>query len=99
MKAALYTRTGPGAGVSPGRVGERVWLWLAAAGRRWGPPPREPAAQLTFGRDHRRAHARAHQVLERLAGIAVGPGRARQQAIRGPGEQPAIEQERLGLVQ
>jgi NADPH:quinone reductase len=25
-----------GAGVSPGRVGERVWLLLAAAGRRWG---------------------------------------------------------------
>jgi NADPH:quinone reductase len=25
-----------GAGVDPGRVGERVWLWLAAAGRRWG---------------------------------------------------------------
>jgi NADPH:quinone reductase len=25
-----------GAGIDPGRVGERVWLWLAAAGRRWG---------------------------------------------------------------
>ena len=25
-----------GAGVDPGRVGERVWLLLAAAGRRWG---------------------------------------------------------------
>jgi NADPH2:quinone reductase len=25
-----------GAGVDPRRVGERVWLWLAAAGRRWG---------------------------------------------------------------
>ena len=25
-----------GAGVDPGRAGERVWLWLAAAGRRWG---------------------------------------------------------------
>ena len=25
-----------GAGVDPGRVGERVWLWLAAAGRRCG---------------------------------------------------------------
>jgi NADPH2:quinone reductase len=25
-----------GEGVSPTRVGERVWLWLAAAGRRWG---------------------------------------------------------------
>ena len=27
---------GVGPGVNPGRVGERVWLWLAAAGRRWG---------------------------------------------------------------
>jgi NADPH2:quinone reductase len=25
-----------GDGVDPGRVGQRVWLWLAAAGRRWG---------------------------------------------------------------
>ena len=25
-----------GEGVDPGRVGQRVWLWLAAAGRRWG---------------------------------------------------------------
>ena len=25
-----------GDGVDAGRVGERVWLWLAAAGRRWG---------------------------------------------------------------
>jgi NADPH2:quinone reductase len=25
-----------GAGVDPARVGQRVWLWLAAAGRRWG---------------------------------------------------------------
>jgi NADPH2:quinone reductase len=25
-----------GAGVDPGRAGERVWLWLTAAGRRWG---------------------------------------------------------------
>ena len=25
-----------GSGVDPGRVGERVWLFLAAAGRRWG---------------------------------------------------------------
>ena len=27
---------GVGPGVNPGRVGERVWLWLAAAGRPWG---------------------------------------------------------------
>jgi NADPH:quinone reductase len=27
---------GVGAGVDPARVGERVWLWMAAAGRRWG---------------------------------------------------------------
>jgi NADPH:quinone reductase len=25
-----------GEGVDPGRIGQRVWLWLAAAGRRWG---------------------------------------------------------------
>ena len=25
-----------GSGVDPGRIGERVWLWMAAAGRRWG---------------------------------------------------------------
>jgi NADPH:quinone reductase len=25
-----------GDGVDPGRVGQRVWVWLAAAGRRWG---------------------------------------------------------------
>jgi NADPH:quinone reductase len=25
-----------GQGVDPGRSGERVWLWMAAAGRRWG---------------------------------------------------------------
>jgi NADPH2:quinone reductase len=25
-----------GGGVDPARVGQRVWLWLAAAGRRWG---------------------------------------------------------------
>jgi len=31
-----------GDGVDPARVGQRVWLWLAAAGRRWG-----TAAELT----------------------------------------------------
>lgn len=25
-----------GGGVDPGRIGQRVWLWLAAAGNRWG---------------------------------------------------------------
>jgi len=25
-----------GSGVDPARIGERVWLWMAAAGRRWG---------------------------------------------------------------
>jgi NADPH2:quinone reductase len=25
-----------GAGVDPGRIGQRVWTWLAAAGRKWG---------------------------------------------------------------
>jgi NADPH2:quinone reductase len=32
--AGVIEATGPG--VDPGRVGERVWLWMAAAGRRWG---------------------------------------------------------------
>jgi NADPH:quinone reductase len=32
--AGIIEAVGPG--VDPGRVGERVWLWLAAAGRRWG---------------------------------------------------------------
>src|SRR5207245_8677864 len=31
-----------GTGVDPARVGERVWLWLAAAGRRGGPPRSGP---------------------------------------------------------
>jgi NADPH2:quinone reductase len=32
--AGVIDAVGPG--VNPGRVGERVWLWLAAAGRPWG---------------------------------------------------------------
>jgi NADPH2:quinone reductase len=32
--AGVVEAVGPG--VDPGRVGERVWLWMAAAGRRWG---------------------------------------------------------------
>jgi NADPH:quinone reductase len=32
--AGIIEAVGPG--VDPGRVGQRVWLWLAAAGRRWG---------------------------------------------------------------
>jgi NADPH2:quinone reductase len=32
--AGIIEAVGPG--VDPGRVGERVWLWMAAAGRRWG---------------------------------------------------------------
>src|SRR5215469_6382042 len=32
--AGVIEAVGPG--VNPARVGERVWLWLAAAGRRWG---------------------------------------------------------------
>jgi len=44
-----------GAGVDPGRLGERVWLWLAAAGRRWGTAaewtvvPAQQAAPLPDG--------------------------------------------------
>jgi NADPH:quinone reductase len=36
-----------GEGVDPGRIGQRVWLWLAAAGRRWG-----TAAQWTVVPEH-----------------------------------------------
>jgi NADPH:quinone reductase len=32
--AGIIEAVGPG--TDPGRVGQRVWLWLAAAGRRWG---------------------------------------------------------------
>ena len=32
--AGVIEAVGPG--VNPERVGERVWVWLAAAGRRWG---------------------------------------------------------------
>src|SRR5690348_10908863 len=44
-----------GDGVDPGRVGQRVWLWLAAAGRRWGTAaewtvvPQEQAVPLPDG--------------------------------------------------
>jgi NADPH2:quinone reductase len=36
-----------GAGVDPGRIGQRVWLYLAAAGRRWG-----TAAEWTVVPEH-----------------------------------------------
>ena len=36
-----------GEGVDAGRIGQRVWLWLAAAGRRWG-----TAAQWTVVPEH-----------------------------------------------
>lgn len=36
-----------GAGVDPGRVGQRVWVWMAAAGRKWG-----TAAQWSVVPDH-----------------------------------------------
>ncbi|HTS99935.1 MAG TPA: NADPH:quinone reductase [Streptosporangiaceae bacterium] len=36
-----------GAGVDPGRAGQRVWLWMAAAGRRWG-----TAAEWTVVPEH-----------------------------------------------
>jgi NADPH2:quinone reductase len=36
-----------GEGVDPGRVGQRVWIWLAAAGRKWG-----TAAEWTVVPEH-----------------------------------------------
>ena len=44
-----------GEGVDPGRVGQRVWVWMAAAGRRWGTAaewtvvPAERAVRLPDG--------------------------------------------------
>lgn len=44
-----------GEGVDPGRVGERVWVWFAAAGQRWGTSaewtvvPAERAVRLPDG--------------------------------------------------
>jgi NADPH:quinone reductase len=44
-----------GEGVDPGRVGQRVWLWMAAAGNRWGTAaqwsvvPEEAAVPLPEG--------------------------------------------------
>lgn len=44
-----------GEGVDPGRVGQRVWVWMAAAGRRWGTAaewtvlPEERAVRLPDG--------------------------------------------------
>ena len=37
---------GVGPGVNPGRVGERVWLFLAAAAGAGGPPPSGPWCQI-----------------------------------------------------
>jgi NADPH2:quinone reductase len=51
--AGVIDAVGPG--VDPGRVGERVWLWLAAAGRPWGTAaeysvvPAEQAVKLPEG--------------------------------------------------
>jgi NADPH2:quinone reductase len=38
-----------GEGVDPARVGQRVWLWLAAAGRRWGTAAEWTAVPLPDG--------------------------------------------------
>src|SRR5437764_5996705 len=44
-----------GEGVDPGRAGQRVWVWMAAAGRRWGTAaewtvlPAERAVRLPDG--------------------------------------------------
>ena len=51
--AGVIDAVGPG--VDPGRVGERVWVWLAAAGRPWGTAaewsvvPAEQAVRLPDG--------------------------------------------------
>ena len=43
-----------GAGVDSGRVGERVWLWLAAAGRPWGTAAEWTALPARQARGRRR---------------------------------------------
>ena len=39
-----------GDGVDAGRVGQRVWTWLAAAGRRWGTAAQWSVAAVPAGR-------------------------------------------------
>jgi NADPH2:quinone reductase len=55
-----------GAGVSPGRVGERAWIWLAAAGRRWG-----TAAEWTVVPQEQAVHLPDAASLELGASLGV----------------------------
>ena len=73
-----------GPGVDPGRVGERVWLWLAAAGRRWG-----TAAEWTVGAGAAcGAAARRRLVRARCLAGRARHDRALLPVLRRPGERP-----------
>ena len=55
-----------GTGVDGGRVGERVWVWLAAAGRRWG-----TAAEWTVVPDRHASHLPDEASFELGASLGV----------------------------
>jgi len=55
-----------GGGVDPGRVGQRVWVWLAASGRRWG-----TAAQWTVVPEHQAVPLPDSASLELGASLGV----------------------------
>jgi NADPH:quinone reductase len=55
-----------GAGVDGGRLGERVWVWLAAAGQRWG-----TAAEWTVVPDRHASHLPDEASFELGASLGV----------------------------
>ena len=55
-----------GEGVDRGRVGERVWVWMAAAGRRWG-----TAAEWTVVPDRHASHLPDEASFELGASLGV----------------------------
>ena len=67
--AGVIEAVGPG--VNPARAGERVWVWLAAAGRRWG-----TAAEWTVVPE-RQATPLPDGVLVRAGGLAGRAGHDR----------------------
>ena len=67
--AGVIDAVGPG--VDPGRAGERVWVWLAAAGRRWGTAAEWTVVPRAAG------GSAAGRRLFRARGQPRGPGRDR----------------------
>ena len=75
---------GVGPGVDPGRVGERVWLWLAAAGRRWG-----TAAEWTVVPDRQAVPLPDGASFDLGASLGVpGHDRALLPVLGRPGDRP-----------